>query len=256
MQEVDDSWKQNFDQTTVRGELKRVVRATTTTLCVNDAFFLNLTSDNDCRHVHLLRYSQLVSTYWQVAALIEDSSLPFTKLIQQVFDLATALYTQHECDLSKLTTTFVRNQLLLLADRKSYGHRSPEDDPELDMMEDESDEYLWRWRVSSYIPGPEDLPSNMFFFCQRRVPCATLCARANSVQSLISGQPPAPHIALRPSGVSIRECPMPTTSILRIRGYQTSFLFPLSAQSAPRRVLDLTSPHSAVTTNQTGSYTA
>ena len=81
--------------------------------------------------------------------MIEDSSLSSTKLIQLVYDSVKELYIQHDIDLSKFSTTVVRNQLLLLADRKSYGHRNPEDDPELDMMEDESKEYLWRWRVSS-----------------------------------------------------------------------------------------------------------
>jgi hypothetical protein len=81
--------------------------------------------------------------------IVEDSPLPFTKLVQVVYDTAITLYKEFECDLSKLSTALVRNHLLLLADRKSYGHPNLEDNPDLDMMEDESEEYLWRWQVGS-----------------------------------------------------------------------------------------------------------
>lgn len=73
-----------------------------------------------------------------VAALMEESGLPLSKLVQQIFDELKGVE-----DFRNLTAPTVKSTVLLVGQRILYGVP----DADADVLEDDSNACLWCWEV-------------------------------------------------------------------------------------------------------------
>lgn len=87
----------------------------------------------------------------QVLTLAEGSQLPFHLLVVRAHERAAALLAKHERATCKVSTTAVRNHLMTGAERKSFGARNAADHADVDMLEDDSPQHLWRWQVGPSV---------------------------------------------------------------------------------------------------------
>ncbi|XP_031477923.1 chromatin assembly factor 1 subunit FAS1 [Nymphaea colorata] len=99
-----------------------------------------------------------------VACLLEESRLPFSKLVEQIFD---KLNKSGSGDSAGLTLSAVRSSVLFAGQRSMYGIPKPD----ADVLEDESGTCLWCWeaRDMKLLPKSERGTINVRRICRKKI---------------------------------------------------------------------------------------
>eukprot|EP01018_Ginkgo_biloba_P037348 Gb_13173 [translate_table: standard] len=119
-----------------------------------------------------------------IARLLEESRLPFSKLVQQIYEKLKNLSNQNGG--GDITLAFVRSSVLFIGQRSCYGITKAD----ADVLEDESESCLWCWEVRDLKLMPKSKRDfiNIRRRCRKKIHerITALTAMVSSLSSLES----------------------------------------------------------------------